>query len=78
LISKKQIEIFRSIIEWREETKKKIFGMMLESHLEYGNQQIEEGKYGVSVTDPCLSFSSTRELIQDAIDEALLKGTPSR
>jgi len=44
--------------------------MMLESNLEAGNQPIPENRsqlrYGVSVTDPCIDWNSTEELLQRA------------
>lgn len=38
-------------------------GLMVESYLEDGCQSIEEGVYGKSITDPCLGWEKTRELI---------------
>jgi 3-deoxy-7-phosphoheptulonate synthase len=42
-----------------------IVGLMIESHLEWGNQSIpkdlSELKYGVSVTDACIDWASTEE-----------------
>ncbi|MGB3238377.1 MAG: 3-deoxy-7-phosphoheptulonate synthase [Geitlerinemataceae cyanobacterium] len=47
-----------------------IVGMMLESHLSEGNQPIpsnlKELKYGVSVTDKCLSWEETERMILEA------------
>ena len=41
-----------------------IFGLMLESHLFPGKQQISENlTYGVSVTDSCIGWSETEELV---------------
>jgi 3-deoxy-7-phosphoheptulonate synthase len=46
---------------------KSIMGMMLESHLSGGNQplpsNLEELKYGVSVTDQCIGWEETERLI---------------
>ena len=36
---------------------------MIESYIEDGNQKVEEGTYGKSITDPCLGFKKTEELI---------------
>ena len=44
----------------------KIIGVMLESFLKEGNQKLvsqNKLQYGVSVTDPCISFDTTRSLI---------------
>lgn len=38
-------------------------GLMIESYLEEGAQMIGEGAYGKSITDPCLGWEQTRELI---------------
>jgi 3-deoxy-7-phosphoheptulonate synthase len=60
----KQVEAFRSVVTQRKEGNEHIFGAMLESHLEEGSQKLEEDLlYGVSVTDPCLDWSSTEELV---------------
>ena len=44
-----------------------IIGLMLESHLEAGNQAIPEDlsalRYGVSVTDGCIDWATTESLI---------------
>jgi 3-deoxy-7-phosphoheptulonate synthase len=36
---------------------------MIESYIEDGNQKVEEGIYGKSITDPCLGFEKTEKLI---------------
>ena len=50
-----------------------LFGLMLESHLNEGNQSIPEDlsqlKYGVSVTDACINWDTTEELIRNAHKE---------
>lgn len=50
-----------------------IVGMMLESHLSEGNQPIpsnlEELKYGVSITDKCISWEETEKLILAAYEQ---------
>ncbi|MDN3506576.1 MAG: 3-deoxy-7-phosphoheptulonate synthase [Simkaniaceae bacterium] len=60
----KQKEVFQSVLEQENSL---IMGMMLESNLEAGTQkipaQLDELQRGVSVTDACLDFSSTAELI---------------
>ena len=40
-------------------------GFMIESYLEDGNQKIGDGIYGKSITDPCLGWDKTKELILD-------------
>jgi 3-deoxy-7-phosphoheptulonate synthase len=47
-----------------------LVGMMVESNLVAGNQQIPENlsqlKYGCSVTDACVDWASTEKMIRDA------------
>ena len=42
---------------------KMIKGLMIESYIEDGCQKIEEGIYGKSITDPCLGWDKTKDLI---------------
>jgi 3-deoxy-7-phosphoheptulonate synthase len=49
----------------------RIFGVMVESHLNPGRQDILPGKtldYGVSVTDPCLGWDDTEKLLDVLAD----------
>ena len=41
---------------------------MVESYLEDGNQPIDGGVYGKSITDPCLGWEKTERLILDLAD----------
>lgn len=70
----RQPEVFYNILEQIVRGNTKIMGMMLESHLESGNQPLSEDtssiQSSVSVTDPCIDWSSTKELILSA-DEGL-------
>jgi 3-deoxy-7-phosphoheptulonate synthase len=46
----------------------RIMGVMIESHLKAGNQQVIEGRelvYGQSITDACLSWEDTVPLLHD-------------
>jgi 3-deoxy-7-phosphoheptulonate synthase len=67
----KQRIAFHDLLEQRVAGNKNIVGMMLESHLTEGNQPIDEGnpgnlKYGVSITDPCVGWEETVELLTAA------------
>ncbi|NGX31206.1 MAG: hypothetical protein K940chlam8_00571, partial [Chlamydiae bacterium] len=54
-LAEKQLDVFETILPYKDEGL--IFGIMLESHLNFGNQPMSDTlKYGVSITDPCLSF----------------------
>ena len=50
-----------------------IVGLMVESHLKFGNQKIPENladlEYGVSVTDACVSWETTEEMIRSLRDK---------
>jgi 3-deoxy-7-phosphoheptulonate synthase len=67
---KKQSEVFLSVLEQIEKGNHHIFGLMLESHLKSGNQSLSENpsllKYAVSITDPCLDWKTTEELVYSA------------
>ena len=63
------------------EGNRSIVGLMLESHLHWGNQSIPADlsalKYGVSVTDPCIDWPTTEKLIR-AIRTKLAGTLPTR
>ena len=50
-----------------------IIGLMIESHLKYGNQSIPKNlhnlEYGVSVTDACIDWNTTENLIRSMRDK---------
>ncbi|MGB5445538.1 MAG: 3-deoxy-7-phosphoheptulonate synthase [Psychromonas sp.] len=66
-------DVFHQIIEGN----KSIIGIMLESNINEGNQSLvlpkESMKYGVSVTDACINWETTSQLLAEAVD--LLKDT---
>ncbi len=43
-------------------------GLMIESYLEDGSQKIGEGIFGKSITDPCLGWAKTEQLILELAD----------
>ncbi|NVL44575.1 3-deoxy-7-phosphoheptulonate synthase, partial [Pseudomonas syringae pv. actinidiae] len=46
-----------------------LIGMMIESHLLDGCQALGETlQYGVSVTDGCLGWTATEQLLREAVD----------
>lgn len=49
--------------------KRFVKGFMIESYIEDGNQKIENGVYGKSITDPCLGWDKTRDLILSIADQ---------
>lgn len=64
---KQQIEVFQSVIQQILEGNSSIRGCMIESHLFAGSQLLASDprqlKYGVSITDPCLDWKTTRHLL---------------
>jgi len=73
----KQKDVFFSVLEQIEAGNHQIMGVMLESHLESGNQFLLENpsslKYAVSITDPCIDWGMTEELVFSA--EAVLSSS---
>lgn len=51
-----------------DEIKKLVKGVMVESYIEDGNQAIGDGCYGKSITDPCLGWDKTKQLILDVAE----------
>ena len=52
-----------------EDIRKLVKGLMIESYIEDGAQKIGEGIYGKSITDPCLGWAKTKDLILDLAGE---------
>ena len=48
--------------------RKLVKGLMIESYIENGNQPVDGGCYGKSITDPCLGWDLSRELILEIAD----------
>lgn len=58
-----QIPIFHSVCDQLSRQESGVNGVMLESFLEGGTQSLVHPKPSVSITDPCLGWEETRELI---------------
>jgi len=62
--------VFNDCVHQILEGNRSIVGMMLESNIEAGSQEIPEDRsklrYGVSVTDACIDWQSTEELLRRA------------
>ena len=69
---KEQIRIVSEILhsrEYNKDLKKLIKGVMIESYIEEGTQKIGPNQvYGKSITDPCLGWKDTEELIYKIAD----------
>jgi 3-deoxy-7-phosphoheptulonate synthase len=65
--------VWKSVIEQVVAGNRNILGMMLESHINEGNQKIpadlSQLKYGVSITDACVNWETTERLLQFAYEK---------
>jgi 3-deoxy-7-phosphoheptulonate synthase len=62
---------FFDVLDQRTSGNSNLVGVMLESHLNEGNQRLDESNpgslsYGVSITDPCINWEETVELLTSA------------
>ncbi|MEB0076520.1 3-deoxy-7-phosphoheptulonate synthase [Pseudomonas sp. CCI3.2] len=63
----RQPAVFNEVLEQRLQGDRSLVGMMLESHLFDGCQPLSDAlKYGVSVTDGCLGWDASAQLLRDA------------
>lgn len=51
------------------EIRSMVKGFMVESYLVDGNQKVEEGIYGKSITDPCLGWEKTEAMIYELAEQ---------
>ncbi len=64
---KNQLKVGIDVASQIENGSESIFGVMIESHLNEGNQKVgplSSLKYGVSITDSCIGWSDTEELLR--------------
>ncbi len=67
-----QIRIAKDIVHSRNQNadiKKLVKGLMIESYLEDGAQGADEHVFGKSITDPCLGWEKTEQLILDSAEK---------
>ena len=73
-----QEEVARSVVRQRAAGNNALIGLMLESYLQEGSQPVPADraqlKYGVSVTDACVSWETTERILREA--HAGLTGKP--
>ena len=65
---KNQLKVGANIASQIENGSNSIFGVMIESHLNEGNQKVgplSSLKYGVSITDSCIGWTDTEMLLRD-------------
>ena len=66
-----QIRIAKDVMASRQysgDIRRMVKGLMIESYIEDGNQKIGDGVYGKSITDPCLGWEKSRNLILELAD----------
>lgn len=67
-----QVRIANEILHSRRHSKdleKFVKGLMIESYIEDGCQSVEDGVYGKSITDPCLGWEKTEQLIYNIAEQ---------
>ncbi len=67
-----QIRIAKDVVHSRRQNtdiQKLVKGLMIESYLEDGAQKIGEDVFGKSITDPCLGWQKTEELVLHLADK---------
>ena len=67
-----QVRIAKDIVHSRNQNhdiKRLVKGLMIESYLEDGAQSAGEHVFGKSITDPCLGWEKTEQLILDLADK---------
>ncbi len=82
---RRQTLVAEDVIHQIREGNRSIIGLMIESHLNEGNQSsdipLHQMAYGVSITDACINWDSTEALLRHAhkelvpfLEERLIKG----
>jgi 3-deoxy-7-phosphoheptulonate synthase len=75
----KQVDVGQDVAGQIAGGEARIFGVMAESHLKAGRQDLVPGKeliYGMSITDGCIGWEESRKLLgvlADAVRERRLK-----
>lgn len=66
-IPARQVDVIRDIAAQVERGSRSIFGVMIESNLVAGRQDVVDGQsltYGQSITDPCIGWDDTRKALE--------------
>jgi 3-deoxy-7-phosphoheptulonate synthase len=75
-IPARQVDVASDIATQVARGSRSIFGLMLESNLVEGRQDVVAGQaltYGKSITDPCMSWEDTESLLQELATAARLR-----
>ena len=73
---KKQLDVSREVARQIAAGSDKIFGVMIESHLVEGRQDLVEGKpliYGQSITDSCIGWEDSENVLQELSDAVVAR-----
>jgi 3-deoxy-7-phosphoheptulonate synthase len=69
----RQEEVAQTVLAQRAAGNRALIGLMVESYLHEGNQPMPENpvdlKYGISVTDACVSWETTERILRYAYDQ---------
>lgn len=72
---KQQPKVLKDIVAQKKRGNQSIIGAMLESNINEGNQSLPADlnnlKYGVSITDKCIDWATTETLIRDIYSELI-------
>ncbi|RZN57643.1 3-deoxy-7-phosphoheptulonate synthase AroG [Avibacterium paragallinarum] len=71
---KKQLDVCADVCQQISQGSQKIFGVMIESHLVEGRQDLIEGQdlvYGQSITDACIGWEDSEKVLQN-LSEAVV------
>jgi 3-deoxy-7-phosphoheptulonate synthase len=66
------MQVWDAILEFHRSTEPRVFGAMVESFLKTGRQDLRpDGSFlpSLSITDPCLSWTETEQLILKSADK---------
>ena len=68
----RQEVVWNSVVKQRAQGNENLIGIMLESNLEEGNQSLGDNpsklRYGVSITDACIGWDKTEQLLTEAAE----------
>ena len=75
-IPARQLDVARDIATQVARGSRSIFGIMIESNLKEGRQDVVDGQaltYGQSITDPCIDFADTELLLADLAEAVRMR-----
>jgi 3-deoxy-7-phosphoheptulonate synthase len=67
-IPARQLDVVRDVANQVARGSRSIFGLMIESNLVGGRQNVTPGQplvYGQSITDPCINWQDTQAVLED-------------